>query len=140
MIFYLRFIVLQVILIAGVVAAHIGGVARLPFQGASGWLCAAVLAVFGAGMIAILLRRWKYAEWVATHVLRLGLLGTVVGLIIAFSAASKGISPEPGAMQALVAHVIDGMFVALFVTFFGVGANLWLKLNCLLLGAADGKR
>jgi hypothetical protein len=137
MIFALRFTVLQVILLSAIACAWLLGYAQMPFAGNSAYLCMLVLAVFAAGMLAVAFKNFRYAQWIATHVLRLGLLGTVVGLIIAFSAAGKGISSDPDAMRALVGSVIDGMYIALWVTFFGIAANLWLKLHCLLLGGVD---
>ncbi len=134
MIHVLRYTVLQSLLLAGVAALYLTGLAAKPFQGSSAYLCSIVLSVFGVGLVLALLKRWNDVRWVATHILRLGLLGTVIGLIIAFSAAGAANTDDPTALRGLLLHVVDGMFVALFVTLFGVGANLWLALNIKLLG------
>ena len=77
-------------------------------------------------------------KWLAVHVVRLGLLGTVVGLIIAFSAAKSGGSADPNEIRTMIATVIDGMYVSLYATLLGIGTNLWLKINLRLLGNIDG--
>jgi hypothetical protein len=77
-------------------------------------------------------------QWIATHVVRIGLLGTVVGLIIAFSAARSGASADPNQIRPMIAAVVDGMYVSLYATLLGIGTNLWLKVNMRLLGHIDG--
>ncbi len=129
---YLRWIVIQAVLVAGIYAAYLAGLAALPFQGASTPFCIFVSVVFALGMLCILLKRFSDAEWIAQNILFLGLLGTVVGLIIAFSPL-RTISSDPEAIKATIGGVIDGMFVALFVTVFGITSRLWLKLNLKLL-------
>jgi hypothetical protein len=133
MIFAARFIVLQVILAAAIFAAWITGIAALPFQGLSAPFCIAVSIAFALGMLCILLKRFSDANWIATRILRLGLLGTVVGLVMAFGAAGNGISADPDAARTIIGHVIEGMRVALYVTLFGVSSSLWLELNLRLL-------
>ena len=69
----------------------------------------------------------------------LGLLGTVVGLIIAFSAATiGGTATDPSAVKTMIAAVVNGMYVSLYATLLGVATNLWLKINLRLLGNIDG--
>ena len=79
-------------------------------------------------------RRWRDVDWLATHVVRIGLLGTVVGFIVAFFPARAGGSADPNAIQSMIASVIDGMYVALYPTLLGIATNLWLKINLRLLG------
>ena len=38
----------------------------------------------------------------------------------------------------MIASVIDGMYVSLYATLFGISVNLWLKINLRLLGNIDG--
>lgn len=59
----------------------------------------------------------------------LGLIGTVLGFIMALS----GVDPEKAAdvtsMTPMVATLIQGMSVALYTTLAGAVANLWLMVN-----------
>jgi hypothetical protein len=127
-----RAVVLQTILAAGIAAAWIAGIAQLPFQGDNAILCWSIVAVGAIGTLYVFLRRWSDAAWIAKHVVRFGLLGTVVGLIMAFSHA-RSVGADADAIQGMVGQVVDGMYVALYATFMGVGVNLWLKLNMKLL-------
>jgi MotA/TolQ/ExbB proton channel family len=91
----------------------------------------------GAGLR--FLHRWRDVQWLATNVVRLGLLGTVVGLIIAFSAATTGnAAADPSAVRPMITAVVNGMHVALYATLLGITVNLWLKINLRLLGDIDG--
>ena len=62
----------------------------------------------------------------------------VVGLIVAFSAASMGGSADPNQIRPMIASVVDGMYVSLYATLLGIATNLWLKINLRLLGNIDG--
>jgi hypothetical protein len=136
--FLSRFLLLQAIGAAGIAALWIAGVAGKPFEGDNAFLCWLIVAIAALGLACVLLRRWRDVQWIATHVVRIGLLGTVVGLIVAFSAASGSGSADPSAIKPLIAAVVDGMYVSLYATLLGIAANLWLKINLRLLGRIDG--
>jgi len=136
--FYSRFVVLQAIAGAGIVGLWIAGVANKPFAGNNAFLCWLIVAIGALGIACVFFQRWRDVKWLATHVVRLGLLGTVVGLIIAFSAAKTGGSADSNEIRAIIASVIDGMYVSLYATLLGISTNLWLKINLRLLGDIDG--
>ncbi|MES0099857.1 MotA/TolQ/ExbB proton channel family protein [Mesorhizobium sp. M0019] len=136
--FLSRFIVLQAIGAAAIAGLWVVGVAGKPFAGNNGFLCWLIAAIGALGILCVFLRRWRDVDWLATHVVRIGLLGTVVGLIVAFSAARTGGSADPNAIRPMIASVIDGMYVALYATLLGIATNLWLKINLRLLGNFDG--
>ena len=96
------------------------------------------MAIAALGVLCVFLQRWRDVEWLATHVVRIGLLGTVIGLIIAFSAAKSGGAADPDAIRPMIAAVVDGMYVSLYATLLGIATNLWLKINLRLLGHVDG--
>jgi hypothetical protein len=136
--FLSRCVVVQAIGAAGVVGLWIAGIASKPFEGDNAFLCWLILGVAALGILCVCLQRWRDVEWLATHVVRLGLLGTVVGLIIAFSAAKAGGAADPNEIKSMIAAVVDGMYVSLYSTLLGIGTNLWLKINLRLLGHVDG--
>jgi hypothetical protein len=136
--FLSRFIVLQAIGAAGIVGLWAAGIAGKPFAGNNAYLCWLIAAIGALGILCVFFRRWRDVDWLATHVVRIGLLGTVVGLIVAFSAARAGGSADPNAIRPMIASVIDGMYVALYATLLGIATNLWLKINLRLLGNFDG--
>lgn len=70
---------------------------------------------------------------IAGTLVLLGLIGTVVGFIMALA----GVDPEKAAdvtsMTPMVATLIQGMSVALYTTLAGAVANLWLMVNYRLI-------
>lgn len=133
-----RCAVLQAIGAAFIVGLWIAGIAGKPFETESAFLCWLIVGIGGLGVLCLFLQRWKDVEWLATHVVRIGLLGTVVGLIIAFSAAGAGGSSDPDEVRAMIGSVVDGMYVSLYATLLGITVNLWLKINLRLLGGYHG--
>jgi hypothetical protein len=136
--FLSRCVVLQAIGAAGIVGLWIAGIASKPFEGENAFLCWLIVALAALGILCVFLRRWRDVQWLATHVVRLGLLGTVVGLIIAFSAAKTGGSADPSEIRPMIAAVVDGMYVSLYATLLGIATNLWLKINLRVLAQIDG--
>ncbi|MFL5260097.1 MAG: MotA/TolQ/ExbB proton channel family protein [Hyphomicrobiales bacterium] len=133
-----RFVVLQAVAAAGVIGLWLTGIAGKPFSGANAILCWIILGIGILGLLCVFLQRWRDVKWIATHVVRLGLLGTVVGLIVAFSAAKSGANADPNEIRTMIAAVVDGMYVSLYATLLGISVNLWLKINMRLLGNIDG--
>jgi MotA/TolQ/ExbB proton channel family len=136
--FISRFVVLQTIGAAGLVGLWAADLAGKPFEGSNAPLCWLIVAMGALGIGCVFLRRWRDVQWIATHVVRIGLLGTVVGLIIAFSAAGTGASADAEQVKTMIAAVVSGMYVSLYATLLGIGANLWLKINLRLLGDIHG--
>jgi hypothetical protein len=136
--FLSRCVVLQAIGAAGILGLWIAGIANKPFEGDTAFLCWLIVGVAGLGILCVFLQRWRDVEWLATHVVRIGLLGTVIGLIIAFSAAKAGGSADLNEVKPMIAAVVDGMYVSLYATLLGIATNLWLKINLRLLGRVHG--
>jgi MotA/TolQ/ExbB proton channel family len=136
--FLSRCVVLQTVGAAGLLVLWAAGVANKPFEGSNAPLCWLIVAMGALGIGCVFLRRWRDVQWIATHVVRIGLLGTVVGLIIAFSAASNGASADTEQVKTMIAAVVSGMYVSLYATLLGIAANLWLKINLRLLGDIHG--
>jgi hypothetical protein len=136
--FLSRCIVLQAIGGAGIAGLWTAGIAGKPFDGDNAFLCWLIVGMGALGILCVFRRRWNDVQWLATHVVRIGLLGTVIGLIIAFAAAGNGGSASPDEIKPMVAAVVQGMYVSLYATLLGIATNLWLKINLRLLGGIDG--
>jgi MotA/TolQ/ExbB proton channel family len=136
--FLSRCVVLQAIGAAFVMGLWIAGLASKPFEGDTAALCWIILGIGALGIACVFLQRWRDVQWLATHVVRIGLLGTVVGLIIAFSAAAQGGSSSPEEIKPMISAVVNGMYVSLYATLLGIAVNLWLKINLRLLGNFHG--
>ena len=59
----------------------------------------------------------------------LGLIGTVIGFIIALSAVDPNIAADAENVASVIATLIDGMSVALNTTLVGATLYLWLTVN-----------
>src|SRR5262245_52942540 len=136
--FLSRCLVLQAIGGAVIAGLWTAGIAGKPFDGDNPVLCWGTVGMGVLGIICVVRRRWNDVQWLATHVVRIGLLGTVVGLIIAFAAAKAGGSADPNEIKPMIAAVVNGMYVSLYATLLGIGTNLWLKINLRLLGNFHG--
>jgi hypothetical protein len=133
-----RCIVLQSIGAAFLVGLWLAGLLQKPFEGENAFLCWFITAIGALGLACVFAQRWRDVQWIATHVVRIGLLGTVVGLIMAFSAAATGDTTDPSAIKPMIAAVVSGMYVSLFATLLGIVTNLWLKINLRVLGHDHG--
>jgi hypothetical protein len=135
--FLSRCIVLQSIGAAGIAALWIAGLAGKPFE-VNGILATLITGIGMIGVVCVFLQRWRDVQWISTHVVRIGLLGTVIGLIAAFSSVRGGGSNDPNQIREMITAVVDGMYISLYATLLGIGCNLWLKVNLRLLGNFHG--
>ncbi len=65
----------------------------------------------------------------ANSLVFLGLIGTVIGFIIALSGIDPQNAGDIEAISPMIATLIDGMSVALYTTLVGAVFNLWLMVN-----------
>lgn len=72
-------------------------------------------------------------QHIANSLVMLGLVGTVVGFIIALSGVDPQLAGNVDSIAPMVAELIHGMSVALYTTLVGAVLHLWLKVNYLIL-------
>ncbi len=72
---------------------------------------------------------------VANALVLLGLIGTVLGFIIALSGVDPASVGSANSVGPMVATLIGGMSVALYTTLVGVVLSLWLTVNYQMLAA-----
>lgn len=75
----------------------------------------------------------------ANSLLLLGLIGTVVGFIIALSGVDPDSVSDISAVGPMVSQLISGMSTALFTTLVGSVLNVWLMINYQLLASGTVK-
>ena len=92
----------------------------------------ALVAAFGDA----LMNRHALGHFVSDALLKLGLLGTVVGFILMLLPVSEIDAFEPALMQRLLAGMSEGMAVALYTTLAGLVASTLLKLQYHVLDAS----
>ena len=70
---------------------------------------------------------------IANSLVLLGLIGTVIGFIIALSGVRPEVAADIGAIGPMVSTLISGMSVALYTTLVGSLLHVWLMVNVRLL-------
>jgi len=63
----------------------------------------------------------------------LGLVGTVIGFIVALSGVDPQASSDVDSVASMVGTLITGMSIALYTTLFGAVLHVWLMINHRLL-------
>jgi len=92
----------------------------------------------GRGMVAAAMRlkltsRIQVVRQIANSLVVLGLIGTVIGFIIALSGVDPAAAGKPETIAPMVGRLIEGMSVALYTTLVGAALNLWLSANYQIL-------
>lgn len=65
-----------------------------------------------------------------------GLIGTVIGLIMAFNDVSPELALDISTLGPMVATLLSGLSVAFVTTLFGAICSLWLKTNHFIMAQA----
>ncbi|MEM7043302.1 MAG: MotA/TolQ/ExbB proton channel family protein [Pseudomonadota bacterium] len=95
-------------------------------DGQSRQLAASALRLKLASRIAVV-------RHIAGSLVFLGLIGTVIGFMIALSGVDPEDAADIGAIGPMVSTLISGMSVALSTTLVGAVLNIWLMVNYRLL-------
>jgi uncharacterized membrane protein (DUF485 family) len=72
-------------------------------------------------------------RYIASSLVLLGLIGTVVGFLIALSGVDPDAAADASAIAPMVARLVEGMGVALGTTLVGAVLNIWLSVNYQIL-------
>ena len=70
----------------------------------------------------------NYIKFMANTLVILGLIGTVIGFIIALSGVDGSVSSNPEEVSKMVSTLIEGMSVALYTTLVGSICSVWLNI------------
>ena len=98
----------------------------------------------GRGILATSLRlkltqRVAVVRHVAGSLVILGLIGTVIGFIIALSGVQPDQASDVKAITPMVSTLISGMSTALYTTLVGSVLNVWLMINYHVLAGGTVK-
>jgi hypothetical protein len=135
-VFYLRFVVIQCVLAAGLVALWLSGYLIKPFEGDSRWFSAVVAALGGVGIILVGMRQFAHAAWLADKMVRIAVIGMQVGILAALASVSKSIL-SGGDVTQVAALFLGSIGIAFYVSLIALSCNLWLELSLRLLGWYD---
>lgn len=84
-----------------------------------------------------MMARWLNHGWFAADsVLKIGLLGTIIGFILMLSPIAGLASFDPGSLQAALGQMSGGMAVALYTTLTGLVVNIVLRFQFQFLADA----
>ncbi len=94
----------------------------------------------GREMLASVLRaklanRIAVVRNVANSLVLLGLIGTVIGFIIALSSVNPNTAADTDSIAPVIGRLISGMSVALYTTLVGSVLHVWLTVNHRLLAS-----
>lgn len=88
-----------------------------------------ITVVFAFGMIAAFRRRVAVLERVEVWLVTLGLIGNVIGFIIALQNIDTGSLGSAEGVQKVAAALLAGMGVAFCSTLVGAVGALWISVN-----------
>ena len=94
----------------------------------SKWKDAGTRANLGQALRLKLFSRIVHIRYIASSLTILGLIGTVLGFIIALSGVDPEVASNPSAISPMVTQLIEGMSVALYTTLVGSILSVWLGL------------
>ena len=86
-----------------------------------------------------LTQRIASVKHIANSLVVLGLIGTVIGFVIALSGIDPNSASDVKAIAPMVSTMIEGMSTALYTTLIGAILNLWLLTNYQLLATGTVK-
>lgn len=89
-------------------------------------------ALIGALRLRIAHRIAPVRHMAAALVL-IGLIGTIIGFVVALSGVDRNAIEDPAAIAPMIATLLAGMSMALFKTLVGSILNVWLMVNYRML-------
>ena len=95
--------------------------------------------ILAASLRLKLTQRVAVVRQVAGSLVILGLIGTVIGFIIALSGVQPDQASDVKAITPMVSTLISGMSTALYTTLVGSVLNIWLMINYQVLAGGTVK-
>jgi hypothetical protein len=92
-------------------------------------------SMLAATLRAKLMARTAVVRNIAGTLVLLGLIGTVIGFIMALSGVKPEVASDAKSIAPMVTALIQGMSVALYTTLVGGVLNIWLMVNYHMLAS-----
>ncbi len=125
--FTTKFIILHIILAVLFFILYLFGIAEMPFTADITYMSTGIGILFLVGIGFSAMQRWKAVAWLADMLVFFGLLGTIIGAVIAFS----GVDPEQVTnidnIIPMISSLIYGIGIALYTTLVGSVGYIWLS-------------
>lgn len=136
MISRLRFVILQNVLVAGLVALWLSGYTAPAFAGHGKWFVAAVLAIAAFGLLMAGARRFNDARWIQDSLPVIAVIGMQAGILTALAVMGHSLMSGGDTAKAVGAF-FAAISTALYVSIAALGSYLWLKLSLRLTDPRD---
>ena len=81
----------------------------------------------------------NFVKFIANTLVILGLIGTVIGFIIALSGVDGSVSSNPEEISKMITTLIQGMSVALYTNLAGSICSVWLNICYQILSSGTNK-
>lgn len=124
-----KYLIFNISLLAVFSAAYMTGWTRIVWDNDPTGITAGIALLTALGVCGLLFGAQRFAEYAGNTVTMLGLIGTVVGFIIAFSNVDANAAQDTDAAMAMISTILQGMGVALYTTLAGGIGWLVLKTN-----------
>lgn len=96
-------------------------------------------AIFASALRLRLTHRISAVRHAAGSLVLLGLIGTVIGFIIALSGVDPERASDVKSIAPMVSTLIEGLSTALYTTLVGAVLNVWLMINYRMLAGGTVK-
>jgi hypothetical protein len=135
-VFHLRYIVIQCVLGAALIALWLSGYVKITF-GIEGYVVAGIVSLYGLlGLFMVAIRRLADAKWMANMIVRIGIAGMQLCVIVGLLAMAKSML-SGGELAQAGAILIGTMAVALCVSLLALFSHIWIEHSLRLLGWRD---
>lgn len=131
----LRLLLLNATGLALLVASYLAGLFQVVVLHDKTYISQGIFLLLVVGVAMCFRPRWhRAARYVAATLVDLGLIGTVIGWMIAFASVKPDQVTDVAAILPIVAGLIAGMATSLTATLVGAIGSLWISLNLRLYG------
>jgi hypothetical protein len=132
-----RLIILNTCWAALVVWASVMGYTQFVFTHDVSRISYGITAIAAVGLAAVFFGRTAHLARLEVWLVTLGLIGNVVGFIIALQHIDTGSLGTPDGVQRVAASLLAGMGVAFCSTLVGAIAALWVSTVAWIVGAKE---
>lgn len=126
--FRAKFIVLQIILLSALAALHVEGLLTKPFHGEAGIFAAGVCVIALWALVHVWRNNIFSAEWYAEKLVRIGIIGLQIGILVALGAMAERLVTG-GDMMQVTGLFLNAMSGGLYVSVIALASNLWIEFT-----------
>lgn len=126
--YHTRFLLLNAIGTAGLVAVWIPGWIAQIVAADSTYIVELLSVLLGVALWQAWRDRWAQVNEIADALVFLGLIGTVIGMILAVAQIDPNMAGDASAAGEMAGHLLHGIGIALYTTLVGSVYAIWLWL------------